>query len=48
MANRINREFSEKIEDLYNEIEKLKHMVNKKNFKYKKRLKNFEGKKNKR
>ena len=44
MADRINRESLEKTEDLYNEIGKLEHMVNKKNFEYKKSLENFEGK----
>ena len=43
VADRINRESLEKTEDLYNEIGKLEHMVNKKNFEYKKSLKNFVG-----
>ena len=44
VADRINRESLKQTEDLYNEIGKLEHMVNKKNFESKKSVKNSEGK----
>ena len=44
MADRIDREDLKTAEDLYSEIGKLEHMVNKKKFENKKSIKNFESK----